>query len=104
MTGRAGEPPMEIGPWSALTARFSPFLDAAIALVATVLSVASLVTTDVASVDPRLHSADPLAIAATTVAGLSLAWRRTRPIASFSVFVLGCLVVTLTDHYIGLLS
>jgi signal transduction histidine kinase len=38
------------------------------------------------------------------VAGLSLAWRRSRPLASFSVFVLGCLVVTLTDHYIGLLS
>ena len=53
---------------------------------------------------PRLEPADPVAVIATAVAGLSLAWRRTRPMVSFGVFTVGCLVVTLTDHYIGLLS
>ena len=56
------------------------------------------------TIDPRLEPADPLSIAATAVAGLSLIWRRTHPMASFAVFTAGCLVVTLTDHYIGLLS
>ena len=68
------------------------------------MSVASLLTTDVAAIDPRLQPADAVSVIATLVAGLSLTWRRTRPMASFCVFVAGCLVVTLTDHYIGLLS
>ena len=92
------------GGWSTLTRRLSPFLDLALGLVAGALAVASLLLADVAGVDPRLESADPLAVAATCVAGLSLAWRRARPLASFTVFVVACLVVTLTDHYIGLLS
>ena len=61
-------------------------------------------TTDVGGIDPRLEPADPLSVAATLVAGLSLVWRRTRPVAAFVVFVAGCLVVSLTEHYIGLLS
>ena len=64
----------------------------------------SLLTTDVASIDPRLETADPLSVAATLAAGLSLVWRRTRPVLSFGIFVAGCLVVSLTEHYIGLLS
>ena len=68
------------------------------------MSMLSLVSTDVATIDPRLESADPVAIIATAVAGLSLVWRRTRPMVSFGIFTAGCLVVTLTDHYIGLLS
>ena len=55
------------------------------------MSVLSLVTTDVADIDPRLEPADPLSIAATAVAGLSLIWRRTHPMASFAVFTAGCL-------------
>src|SRR5680860_238710 len=104
MTGRAAEPPLEIGAWAALSRRFSPFLDPVVGLVATVLSVLSLVSSNVAAIDPRLEPADPVSIASTAVAGLSLVWRRTRPVASFTVFTVGCLVVTLTDHYIGLLS
>jgi signal transduction histidine kinase len=68
------------------------------------LSVTSLLSTDVASVDPRLAAADPLAVVATLAAGLCLAWRRGRPVPAFAGFVTGCLVVTLTGHYIGLLS
>jgi signal transduction histidine kinase len=104
MTGHVAERSYDVGTWATLTRRLSPYLDIAIALVATVMSVLSLVSTDVATIDPRLEPADPVAVIATAVAGLSLAWRRTRPMASFAVFTVGCLVVTLTDHYIGLLS
>jgi len=104
MTGPPAERSYDVGTWATLTRRLSPYLDIAIALVATVMSVLSLVSTDVSTIDPRLEPADPTAVIATAVAGLSLAWRRTRPMASFAVFTVGCLVVTLTDHYIGLLS
>lgn len=56
------------------------------------------------TVDPRLHDPDVLASIATVVAAGSLAWRRTRPVASYAVFVAGALVVTVSFHYIGLLS
>ncbi len=104
MTGRAVEPSYDMGAWAALSRRFSPYLDLAIGIAAAALSVMSLVTTDVASIDPRLETADPLSVAATLSAGLSLVWRRTRPVLSFGIFVAGCLVVSLTEHYIGLLS
>jgi signal transduction histidine kinase len=104
MSGRAVEPSYDVGAWAALSQRFAPYLDVTVGLVATALSVLSLLTTDVAAIDPRLEPADPVSIAATAAAGLSLVWRRTRPVASFTGFTAGCLVVTLTDHYIGLLS
>ena len=87
-----------------LARRLSPYLDVAIGLAAAVMSVASLLSTDVAGIDPRLEPADPLSVAATLVAGLSLVWRRRRPVPAFAVFVSCCLLVTLTGHYIGLLS
>jgi signal transduction histidine kinase len=104
MTGRAGEQAHDRGAWAMLARRLSPYLDLAIGLAAAAMSVASLLGTDIASIDPRLDPADPLSVAATLVAGLSLVWRRRRPVAAFTVFVTCCLVVTLTDHYIGLLS
>lgn len=104
MAGRVAEQSYDLGAWATLTRRLSPYLDLAIGLAAAVMSVASLLTTDVASIDSRLEPGDPLSVAATLVAGLSLIWRRSRPAASFAVFVSCCLVVTLTDHYIGLLS
>ena len=87
-----------------MTRRVSPYLDIAVGIAAAGMSAASLLSTDVATIDPRLEPADPLSVAATLVAGLSLVWRRTRPASSFAVFVAGCLVVSLTGHYIGLLS
>lgn len=93
-----------MGAWAVLSRRLSPYLDLALGLVASVLSVSALMTTDVSTIDPRLEPTDALAVAATAVAGLTLIWRRTRPAASFTVFTVGCLAVTLTDHYIGLLS
>ncbi len=104
MTGHVAERSYDVGTWATLSRRLSPYLDVALALVATVMSVLSLVRTDVATIDPRLEQPDAVAVIATAIAGLSLAWRRTRPMASFSIFTAGCLVVTLTDHYIGLLS
>jgi signal transduction histidine kinase len=41
---------------------------------------------------------------ATVVAAGSLAWRRSRPRASYGVFMAGALVVSSSFHYIGLLS
>jgi signal transduction histidine kinase len=104
MTARAAEPSYDDGGWARLSRRFSPYLDPALGIVAAALAVTSLVTTDVEAIDPRLESADVVSVVATVAAGLSLAWRRTRPVTSFVVFVTGCLVVSLTGHYIGLLS
>ena len=86
------------GVWAALTRRLSPYLDITLGLAAAAVSVTSLLSTDVASIDSRLEPGDPLSVAATFVAGLSLVWRRSRPAASFAVFVASSLVVTLTDH------
>ena len=104
MTGRAVEPSYDIGAWATLSRRFSPYLDLTIGVAAGALSVTSLLTADVAAIDPRLEAADPLSVAATLAAGLSLIWRRTRPVLSFGIFVAGCLIVSLTGHFIGLLS
>jgi signal transduction histidine kinase len=84
--------------------RIDPFLDPVIGLLAATLALTSLLTTDVDTIDPRLHDANLLAAAATVVAAGSLAWRRTRPAESYAAFVLGALVVSGTFHYIGLLS
>ncbi len=81
MTGHLAERSYDVGTWATLSRRLSPYLDITIALVAAVMSVLSLVSTDVAAIDPRLEPADPVAVIATAVAGLSLAWRRTRPMA-----------------------
>ena len=77
MTGRAAEQSYDVGAWATLSRRLSPYLDLAIGLAAAAMSVASLLSTDVAGIDPRLEPADPLSVAATLVAGLSLVWRRT---------------------------
>ncbi len=104
MTGHAAEPSYELGAWAALSRQLSPYVDLVLGLVTAVVSVLSLLTTDVAAIDTRLEPANAVAVIATAAAGLALIWRRTHPVASFTVFMLGCLVVTLTDHYIGLLS
>jgi len=104
MTGRATDASYDDGVWSTMSRRFAPYLDLTLGVVAAGMSVASLLATDIAAIDPRLQPADVVSVSATLVACLSLIWRRTRPVTSFCVFVAGCLVVTLTDHYIGLLS
>jgi signal transduction histidine kinase len=104
MTGRAAGPSYDIGGWAALSRRFSSYLDVTLGVAAAAFAVASLLSTDVAAIDPRLEAADPLSVVTTLAAGLALVWRRTRPVPAFLVFVAGCLVVSLTGHYIGLLS
>ncbi len=94
----------DAGAWATLTRRTSPYLDLALGLAAAALSVSSLLFADIGAIDVRLEPADPWSVAATSVSGLSLVWRRSRPVASFTAFVAGCLGVTLTGHYIGLLS
>ena len=73
-------------------------------MLATAAALVSLLGADPATLDPRLDPPNALAVVATTVAGLSLIWRRSRPTASYAVYVTGCLVVSLSGHYIGLLS
>ena len=72
--------------------------------MAAALALASLLTTDPGSIDSRLEDPDIVSAVATVAAAGALAWRRSRPAASYAVMVVGSLVVTLTDHYIGLLS
>src|SRR3954470_12950200 len=85
-----------------LVSRAQRFVDPVIAVVAAALALTSLLTTDVQAIDARLHQADLLSAVATLVAAGSLAWRRSRPVASYAVFVTGALVVSATSHYIGL--
>jgi signal transduction histidine kinase len=87
-----------------LVRRVDRFVDPVIAIAAVALALGSLLTTDIDAVDPRLHEPNALAALATVVAAGSLAWRRTRPRASYTVFVAGALLVSGTFHYIGLLS
>lgn len=97
-------PPAGVRPgWAALP-RLAPLLDPAIGVVAVALSLYSLFSTDLAAVDPRLREPDAAAVTATVVAAGALAWRRSRPVASYAAMTAGCLVVSLTDHHIGLLS
>ena len=104
MTAEPVEPDHRRQVPGSLARRVDPFLDPIIGVVAAGLALASLLTTHVDSIDPRLHEPDVLAAVATVVAAGSLAWRRKRPVASYAVLVGGSLVVSGTFHYIGLLS
>ncbi len=104
MTSRAAEPAYDAGAWAVLSRRSAPYLDPALGVVAAGFAALSLLTTPADSIDPRLHDPDVLAVAATVVAGLSLAWRRRRPVPAYAVFVVCCLAVVLPGHYVGLLS
>ena len=90
--------------WAEASRRLSPYLDPAIGIVAAGAALASLLTTDPGSIDPRLEDPDIVSAVATVAAAGALAWRRSRPAASYAVMVVGSLVVSLTGHYIGLLS
>ena len=90
--------------WAEASRRLSPYLDPAIGIVAAAAALSSLLTTDPGSIDPRLEDPDIVSAVATVAAAGALAWRRSRPAASYAVMVVGSLVVSLTGHYIGLLS
>jgi signal transduction histidine kinase len=104
MTAEPAEPDHGRRMWGSLARRADPFLDPVVALVASGMALASLLTTQADTIDPRLHEPDVFAAVATVVAAGSLAWRRKRPLASYAVFVAGALMVSGTFHYIGLLS
>jgi signal transduction histidine kinase len=104
MSAEASPPPYRQSGWAALLRRFDPWLDPAIGVGAAALALGSLLSTEAAAVDPRLGEPDLLAGIATVAAAGGLAWRRSRPVTSYAVFAAGCLVVTVSGHYIGLLS
>ncbi|MFY9916658.1 MAG: sensor histidine kinase [Nocardioidaceae bacterium] len=104
MSARTAPLPERRG-WSTVASRrLAPYLDAAIGVVAVTLALISLLWTDSAAIDPRLQDPNVVAVIATVAAAGALAWRRSRPVMSFAVMVAGCLVVSLSDHYVGLLS
>ena len=70
---------------SSLGRRLDPWLDPALGVVAAVLALAAFFNADITAIDPRLHRPDLLGAVATGVAAGSLAWRRTRPRASYAV-------------------
>lgn len=90
--------------WTVASRRLAPFLDPVIGVAAAVMSLVALLRADLAAIDPRLHDPNIVAVAATVVAAGALGWRRSRPVPSFAAMVAGSLVVSLSDHYIGLLS
>jgi signal transduction histidine kinase len=87
-----------------MSRRLSRYLDPALGVAAAAAALGSLFVADIASIDPRLKDPDVVSAVATAAAAGGLAWRRTRPMASYAVMVAGSLVVSLTGHYIGLLS
>src|SRR6266487_3762757 len=90
--------------WAVASRRLSPYLDPALGIVAVAAALTSLFAGDPASIDPRLKDPDILSAVATVLAAGGLAWRRSRPVASYAAMVIGSLVVSLSGHYIGLLS
>jgi hypothetical protein len=68
MTGHLAERSYDVGTWATLSRRLSPYLDVTIALVAAVMSVLSLVSTDVETIDPRLEPLHAVTVIATTIA------------------------------------
>src|SRR4051812_21328346 len=90
--------------WAEWTRRLAPYLDPVIGIVAAAAALLSLLSSDYGALDPRLEEPDLVSAAATVAAAGALAWRRSRPVASYAVMVAGSLVVSLTAHYIGLLS
>ena len=90
MTGQATERPTTSAPGRAMSRRLSPYLDLALGAGRAAMSVAvpgrhrrRQRSTPGSSPPTPSRSSRPL------VAGLSLVWRRTRPVASFAVFVAG---------------
>jgi signal transduction histidine kinase len=61
-------------------------------------------SSEIDPIDARLQEPNAVSVAATVAAAGALAWRRSRPATSYAVMVAGSLVVSLSDHYIGLLS
>ncbi|MFC6162090.1 sensor histidine kinase [Kribbella jiaozuonensis] len=104
MRGQVGPAPGRQSWWIVASQRLSPYLDPLLGIVAAAAALTSLLTTDPASVDPRLENPDVVAAIATVVAAGGLAWRRSRPVASYAAMVVGGVVVSLSGHYIGLLS
>ncbi len=92
------------GGWAEASRRLSPYLDPAIGIVAAALALWSHLSTDLGAIDSRLEDPSVVSAVATVAAAGALAWRRSRPAASYAVMVVGCLVVTLTGHDVGLLS
>ena len=90
--------------WAEASRRLSPYLDPAIGIVAAALALWSHLTSDLGAIDSRLEDPNVVSAVATVAAAGALAWRRSRPATSYAVMVSGSLVVTLTEHYIGLLS
>ena len=90
--------------WTVASGALAPYLDPAIGVAAAVLALVSLLEADLAAIDPRLADPNAVAVVATVVAAGALVWRRSRPVTSFAVMLAGCLVVSLSGHYIGLLS
>ena len=85
--------------WSEASRRLSPYLDPAIGIVAAALALTSLLVTDADAIDPRLKDPDLVSAVATAAAAGALAWRRSRPVASYA-----CLLYTSPSPRDGLLS
>ncbi|MEO5609874.1 MAG: histidine kinase [Ornithinibacter sp.] len=104
MSAKVAEPAHRRSVWGSVARRVDPFVDPVIGAVAAALALASLMAADLGAIDPRLHEPNAVSSLATAVAAGSLAWRRTRPVASYAAFLIGALVVSGTFHYIGLLG
>jgi signal transduction histidine kinase len=104
MTARSAPAPGRAGGWAEASRRLGPFLDPTLGIAGAGLALVSLLGADRAAIDPRLQQPDLVSVLATVVGAGALAWRRTRPVTSYAVLLGAGAVVSVGQHYIGLLS
>src|SRR3954468_10813524 len=104
MTARSAPAPGRQGGWAEASRRLGPYLDPALGITGAGLALVSLLGADRAAIDPRLQQPDVVSVLATVAGAGALAWRRTRPVTSYAVMLVAGAVVSVGQHYIGLLS
>jgi signal transduction histidine kinase len=78
------------------------WLDVVVGVCAALAALIAHITSNLATLDPRLLPPSLLSCAAV-IAALSLVLRRTRPIVGFVILATATSVVSLTDHYVAVL-
>ena len=79
------------------------WLDVVVGVCAALAALIAHITSNLATLDPRLLPPSLLSCTATVIAALGLVLRRTRPIVGFVILATATSVVSLTDHYVAVL-
>lgn len=94
---------MKIGVLPLGIRRAPAWMDPVLAVLAAILAIVVLVNAELATIDPGLRPASPLAIAATAVGAAGLGLRRRMPLLGLALTAVAATVVSGTWHFTGLL-